>query len=66
MITTINLVIMQGDYVAGVSAPDSDAPSFVGKVPEKGNTAAIPKGATEWALNVGERTYREILIELKK
>lgn len=59
------LVIMEGDYVAGVSGPDSDVPSFVGKVPEQGNTVAIPKGATEWAYNVGEKTYREVIVELK-
>jgi hypothetical protein len=26
----------------------------------------VPKGMTEWALNVGQKTYHEILIELKK
>jgi hypothetical protein len=25
----------------------------------------IPKGGTEWAFNVGNETFREILIELK-
>ena len=59
------LVIMEGDYVAGVSPKDGDVLSFVGKVPANGNTVAIPKGGTEWAFNVGEKTYREILIELK-
>ena len=59
------LVIMEGDLVAGVSPAQSDVPSFVGKVPPQGNTVAIPKGATEWALNVGDKTYREILVELK-
>ena len=60
------LVILEGDYVAGVSAPDSPLESFVGKVPEAGNSVAIPKGATEWAYNVGEKTYREIIVELKQ
>ncbi len=59
------LVIMEGDYVAGVSPEQGEGLSFVGKVPSNGNTVAIPKGATEWAYNVGEETYREILIELK-
>ena len=60
------LVILEGDYVAGVSAPDSPVESFVGKVPEAGNSVTIPKGATEWAYNVGEKTYREIIVELKQ
>lgn len=59
------LVIFEGDYVAGVSGPGSDVESFVGKVPEAGNTVSIPKGGIEWAYNVGEKTYREVIIELK-
>jgi hypothetical protein len=38
---------------------------FVGVIPAEGNTVGVPQGGTEWALNVGEKTYREILIELK-
>lgn len=59
------LIILQGDFVAGVTPKDSPVDSFVGKVPEKGNTVSIPKGATEWAYNVGEQTYREFIVELK-
>ena len=59
------LMISEGDFVASVSPKGSDVPSFVGKIPEDGNTVSIPKGATEWAYNVGEKTYREILVELK-
>ena len=59
------LVIMEGDYVAGVTPPDSPVDSFVGKVPEQGNTVSIPKGGLEWAYNVGEKTYREVIVELK-
>jgi quercetin dioxygenase-like cupin family protein len=59
------LVIFGGDYVAGVSAPNSPVESFVGKVPEAGNTVSIPKGATEWAYNVGSETYREVIVEMK-
>ena len=60
------LVIFSGDLVAGIPPKDSPMDFFVGVVPEKGNTVAVPKGGTEWALNVGEKTYHEILIELKK
>lgn len=60
------LIIFEGDLVAGVTPPDSPLDSFVGKVPEAGNTVSIPKGATEWAVNVGEKTYREVIVELKQ
>jgi len=59
------LVIFQGDLVAGVTPKGSPMDSFVGIVPPQGNTVAVPKGGVEWAWNVGEQTYHEILIELK-
>lgn len=59
------LVVFEGDYVAGVTPAGSPVESFVGKIPAEGNTVAIPKGGVEWAYNVGQKTYREILIELK-
>lgn len=59
------LIIFEGDYVAGVSQPGSGVASFVGKVPEAGNTVSIGKGATEWAYNVGSKPYREVIVELK-
>jgi hypothetical protein len=59
------LCISQGDLVAGIPPKDSPMDFFVGIVPEQGNTVPVPKGGTEWALNVGTKTYREILIELK-
>ncbi len=60
------LVIDSGDLVAGVPPKDSPMDLFVGRVPPQGNTVRVPKGGTEWALNIGEKTYHEILIELKK
>jgi hypothetical protein len=59
------LVIFSGDLVAGIPPKDSPMDAFVGKVPPQGNTVPVPKGGTEWALNVGKKTYHEILIELK-
>jgi quercetin dioxygenase-like cupin family protein len=59
------LVIFEGDYVAAVSPEGSPGETFVGRVPAAGNTVSIPKGAVEWAYNVGEKTYREIIVELK-
>ncbi len=61
-----SLVVDSGDLVAGVPPKDSPMDFFVGKIPPKGNTVRVPKGGTEWAFNVGEKTYHEILIELKK
>ena len=61
------LVIDSGDLVAGVMPEGSPLGDwFVGKSPEIGNTVRVPKGNTEWAYNVGEKRYHEILIELKK
>ena len=60
------LVIDSGDLVAGVPPKDSPMDFFVGVIPPGGNTVRVPKGGTEWALNVGTKTYHEILVELKK
>jgi hypothetical protein len=59
------LVIFSGDRVAGIPPKGSPMDPFVGKVPPQGNTVHVPKGGTEWAWNIGEQTYHEILIELK-
>ncbi len=59
------LVVFSGDLVAGIPPNDNPMDPFVGKIPPQGNTVCVPKGGTEWALNVGEKTYHEILIELK-
>ena len=59
------LVVFSGDLVAGIPPKDSPMDFFVGKIPPEGNTVRVPKGGTEWALNVGQKTYHEILIELK-
>jgi hypothetical protein len=60
------LVIDSGDLVAGIPPKSTGFDAFVGKVPPQGNTVRVPKGGVEWALNVGKKTYHEILIELKK
>ncbi len=60
------LVIFSGDLVAGVPPVGNPMDMFVGIVPPEGNTVPVPKGGTEWAVNVGEKTYHEVLIELKK
>ena len=60
------LVIDSGDLVAGIPPLESGVDPFVGKIPPNGNTVRVPAGGTEWALNVGDETYHEILIELKQ
>lgn len=60
------LVIDSGDLVAGIPPKDFPMDPFVGKVPAAGNTVRVPKGGVEWALNVGQKRYHEILIELKR
>ncbi len=59
------LVVFSGDLVAGVPPKGSPMDLFVGKIPPQGNTVPVPKGGTEWAVNVGKKIYHEILIELK-
>ena len=59
------LIVLEGDYVAGVTPPGSPVEPFVGRVPEAGNIVSVPKGGLEWAFNVGEKTYREVIVELK-
>ena len=59
------LIIFSGDLVAGVVPEEFGMDSFVGIVPEAGNTVGVPKGGTEWAWNIGKETYREYLVELK-
>ncbi|MBS1107361.1 MAG: hypothetical protein H6Q91_2863 [Deltaproteobacteria bacterium] len=59
-------VIMSGDLVAGVPPKSSGVDPFVGRIPAAGSTVGVPKGGTEWALNVGAKTDHEFPIELKK
>lgn len=60
------LVIQQGDLIAGVPPKQTGMDPFVARLPAGGNTVRVPKGGTEWAVNIGQETYSEILIELKK
>ena len=60
------LAIFEGDFVAGVTPEGSAIDSFVGIVPAEGNVVSVPKGGLEWAYNVGDKTYRELIFELKE
>ena len=58
------LVVLEGDCIAALpQGPERDP--YVARIPPEGTTVAMRRGRTEWAVNVGERTYREIVIELK-
>jgi hypothetical protein len=58
------IVQIEGDHVIGVPHPESGLDILDGEI-RPGRTRFIPKGGEEWALNVGNDPYREILIELK-
>jgi hypothetical protein len=60
------LAIDSGDLVAGIPPKGSGVDPFIGRIPPQGNTVRVPKGGTEWALNIGKKTYHEVLIELKR
>lgn len=57
------LIILEGDLVAGIPAPGSGGELQVAQV-QNGSTFFIPRGGSEWAVNIGKSRYREILIEL--
>ncbi len=59
------LIITSGDLVAGIPPKETGQEPFIGRIPPEGNTVPVPKGGTEWALNVGTKTYHEFLVELK-
>ncbi len=61
------LVQLEGDRIAARFEPDTAGVhrGWVEGTVEPGKTRFIRKGGIETAFNVGERRYREILIELK-
>lgn len=59
------VILFEGDRIAAVPQPDSGKQPVVFPV-EIGNAVFVKKGGTEWAFNLGNKRYREILIELKE
>jgi hypothetical protein len=61
------LVQVDGDRIAAQFEPDTAGAlkGYVEGTVEPGKTRFIARGGIETAINVGARTYREILIELK-
>lgn len=61
------LVQIEGDRIAASPEPDSAGRyrDYIEAVCEPGRVSYIERGGIETAVNVGQRRYREILIELK-
>ncbi len=61
------LVQIEGDRIAAIPEPDSSGPyrHYIEAEVEAGKTRYIVRGGIETSVNIGERRYREILIELK-
>ena len=58
------ITLLEGDLIAAIPAPDAEEKPIVAAV-RPGRTRFMSRGETEWAVNVGQRAYREILTELK-
>ena len=61
------LVQIEGDRIAAQPEPDSQGAfrTYIEGAVAPGQTRYIAAGGVETAINVGQRRYREILIELK-
>jgi beta-alanine degradation protein BauB len=61
------LVQIDGDRIAGKPEPDTGGAytDYIEAEVVPGKTRYIRRGGIETAINVGQRRYREILIELK-
>lgn len=60
------LVMLEGDCIAGICPKSEDTPTFAMALPDGGATVSIPKGQLEWSVNVGTKTFYELVIELKQ
>lgn len=58
------VILIDGDRIAGIPGPASSRGGRAADVVQ-GRVAYLKRGETEWAVNIGERPYRELLIELK-
>ena len=58
------LIILEGDRIAGIPGPGRTRSAREATV-VPGQVFFLGRGETEWAVNRGERTYRELIVELK-
>jgi predicted metal-dependent enzyme (double-stranded beta helix superfamily) len=61
------IVQIEGDRIAAVPEPDSAGKHtrYIEVAAQPGKVSYLTRGGIETAVNVGQRRYREILIELK-
>ncbi len=59
------LVMLEGDMIGGVSPPGTGLEPFAAALPPGGITVSVPKGSLEWSVNVGSKSFYEIVVELK-
>jgi hypothetical protein len=59
------VILHEGDRIAAIPAPGRGGRAHAFEV-VPGHVAFVPRGGSEWAVNVGRRTYRETLVELKE
>jgi len=61
------IVQIEGDRIAAVPEPDSGGKhtTYIEAQAQPGKVTYLTRGGIETAVNVGNRRYREILIELK-
>ena len=58
------VILLEGDRIAGIPGPGMTRTPRAAEV-KPGHAIFVSRGETEWAVNLGEHAYREILIELK-
>lgn len=58
------VILVAGDRIMGVPGPGSSHPPRAAPV-TPGRITYLTRGETEWAVNIGNEPYREVLIELK-
>ena len=61
------IVQIEGDRIAAIPEPDSAGKhtQYIEVQAQPGKVSYLTRGGIETAVNVGQRRYREILIELK-
>ena len=59
------LVMLEGDGIGGICPKSEGLPPFAIEIPPGGITMAIPRGHLEWSVNVGTKTFYELVVEMK-
>jgi hypothetical protein len=59
------LVMLSGDRIAAVPPRQRGSEPYVADLPPGGTAVFVKGGGTEWAVNVGQQAFHEIVVELK-